>query len=109
MSIFPRYLPLPAALRPPFLEILRIACRARFHLLHYVRTFQFNRAPDVNITDQDKVILFWTPFFGTLEFNIGYGRDPFKHCPVSKRHCSYLNGWGSLKYSTAHVPILFIF
>lgn len=48
------------------------------------RSFQFSPAPKlVNVSEKDKVILFWTPFFGSLEYNVGYGRKPFKNCPVS--------------------------
>lgn len=60
----------------------------------------FNPAVDIHdLREEEKIILFWTPFFGHLKYNIGYGRDPFKNCPVS--NCATTNQRSFLNRSSA--------
>jgi len=34
-----------------------------------------------------KIILFWTTFFGILDFSIGTGSKPFQSCPRASNEC----------------------
>ena len=46
----------------------------------------FNQMESVNhfqIQDSEKVVLFWTKFFGIVDYNVGLGKKPFAGCPVS--------------------------